>query len=185
MRQLGMIVILLLMTNPSFAGLFGELSLFYGTDNFTTSSSVQNGKSHYALDLFANLENKYRFFGGFHVDQISVTDTGAVSTTFTSLNMGPMLMWIIDRKQTFSLAAGYHILSKGSYNDGSATQELTGTGLWASFGIMPEIDEHLFVGVKYNYASYNYTKSLVGSASSDIAYTRALVFPSLSLSWHY
>jgi hypothetical protein len=170
------------------AGLYGELNGFYNTDNFTTATSATYSKTYYALDIHSNLENKNRFYGGFHVDQVSFSEqsTPATTTTLTSLNMGPMLMWIMDHKKTYSLAVGYNVLAKGSYSvTGSQSAELSGSSLWGSLGIMPEIADNWFVGFRITYYNLTYTKSTTGSAATDVSYSRGLIFPTFGLAWRY
>lgn len=180
------LLILSLVTARTWAGLYGEFNGYFATDTFTTSSAAQYNKTFYALDLYANLENKHYLFAGFHVDQVAMTENNGTTTlTLTSMNMGPMFLWLMDKRKIFSLALGYNLVAKGSYNDGSSTAELVGTGLWSTLGAMPEIGENFYLGLKLNYYSLNYSRSIVGSASSDVAYTRTLVFPSVGFAWRY
>jgi hypothetical protein len=170
------------------AGLYGELNGLYNTDSFTTATTAAYSKTYYALDIHSNLENKNRFYGGFHVDQVTLTEqaTAATTTTLTSLNMGPMLMWVMDHKKTFSLSAGYNVLANGTYTvTGSQSATLTGSGLWASLGVMPEISDNWFIGFRLTYYSLSYAKSTTGSAAADVSYSRTLIFPTFGLAWRY
>lgn len=184
----------LIMTMISFwtlfaqAGVYAELNGLYSTDTFTRTTSSSNSKTYYALDIHANLENKERFYAGFHVDQISlIEDDGSGSqSTLTSLNMGPMFMWVMDRKKTFSLALGYNLLANGTFTvTGSTSATLTGSGMWGSFGVMPEVAENWYLGFRLTYYSLSYTKSTVGSAASDVSYSRTLIYPTFALAWRY
>jgi len=176
----------LIFSSNAFAGLYSEFNGYFATDTFTTTATAQNSKTFYAVDIFANLESKKKFFAGFHVDQVALTDSnGTTTTTFSSLNMGPMFQWLMDKDRVFSFALGYNLLTKGTYNDGTTTTELTGTGLWATLAAMPEITETFYLGLKLNYYSLNYTKAVVVTTSSDVAYARTLIFPSISFGWRY
>ena len=166
------------------AGLYGTVDALYTTDAFTTTTNADHSRTYIALDLIANIDNNYKYYAGFHVHQYAFTDTmGTTKSSLSSLDMGPFLKWVIDRKRTFALSLGYNILATGSYNNGSQNAELSGTSILASFDITPEVSENLYIGVKFNYLAMSYAKSVVGSASSDVSYSRTVIFPSLSISW--
>jgi hypothetical protein len=169
---------------PCFAGIYGEVNGYYNTDTFVTSSTSSSSKTFYGLDIYANLETKHYLFAGFHVDQVGITDNnGTTTSTFSSQNMGPMFLWLIDKRKIYSLALGYDLVAKGTYDSGSSNSKLSGTGIFATFAAMPEVAENFYIGIKLNYYSLSYSKSEVGSASSDVSYSRSLIFPSISFAW--
>lgn len=170
------------------AGMYAEVNGFFSTDTFVTGTNAAYSKTYYALDIHSNLEAKARFYAGFHVDQIATSEefsAGSVAT-LTSLNMGPMAMWIMDHRKTFSVSAGYNVIANGVYTPagGSATT-LTGSGLWGTFGVTPEVAENVYVGVRLNYYSLTYIKATTGSSASDVSYSRAMIFPTFSFAWRY
>lgn len=176
--------LIFVMASTAQAGLYGSVDALYLTDSFSTASTADHSRTYYALDLIANLDNKNTYYAGFHVHQYAFSDTmGTTKSTLSSLDMGPFLKWVIDRKHTYALSLGYNILASGSYNNGSSTSDLTGTSILASFDITPEVSENLFIGVKFNYYAISYNKSVTTSTSSDVSYTRNVIFPSLSISW--
>ncbi|MEZ0391854.1 MAG: hypothetical protein ACAH59_06545 [Pseudobdellovibrionaceae bacterium] len=171
---------------PVFAGLYGEFNGFYMTDTFVQDTTSQNSKTFYALDVYANLENKHFLFGGFHVDQVNLQENdGTTTKTLTSLNMGPMLLWVIGKSKIFSWSVGYNLVANGTYNDGTSEKTLTGTGVHSTISAMPEIAENFYLGLKLNYYSLNYNKSVVDNSSSDVTYSRTLIFPSFGMAWRY
>ncbi len=170
------------------AGIYAELNGLYGSDTFTTTTNASYSKTYYALDIHANLENKARFYGGFHVDQVNFTEqpNSSTTTTMSSLNMGPMFMWVMDHKKTYSLAAGYNLLANGSLTTtGSNSTTLSGSGLWGSFGVMPEISDNLYIGFRLTYQSFTFNKATTGGATTDVSYARSLIFPTFALAWRY
>jgi len=183
-----LLILLSLLSVAAHAGVYGEVNGYYSSDIFTTATTATNSKTYYSLDIHSNLENKSRFYAGFHVDQVNlIEENGAASSsTLTSLNMGPMAMWVIDHRKTFSLAAGYNLLANGTYTvTGSSAATLTGTSLWGSFGVMPEVTDNLYIGFRVTYYSLSYAKSTTGAAAADVAYTRNLIFPAFALAWRY
>jgi hypothetical protein len=174
----------LLLTQVALAGLHGEVNTFYATDSFKAETSSSESKTYYSFDIYANLNSKGTYFAGFHLDQVALQETAASSTArLTSLNMGPMVMWLMDRKKEYGLSLGYNIVANGAYTTSSASTTLSGTGLFVSFSAMPEISENFYVGLKLNYYSLSFSRSIDGSTVSPVSFTRTLIFPSLSLAW--
>lgn len=183
MKSIGFLSILLV-ASRAYAGLFGELNLFYNTDTFATDTTSTSSKTFYALDIYANLESKHYLFAGFHVDQVNLQESpSGTQTSFSSQNMGPMFLWLIDKRKTYSFAAGYNLVAKGSYNNGTQTETLAGTGIFATIAAMPEVAENFFIGIKLNYYSLSYPKSTVDTTTTDVSYSRTLIFPSISMAW--
>jgi len=164
------------------AGLYGEFDGTYLSDTFTTTTSTASSRTYYGLNIIANLDSKERFYGGFHVSQMSFSDT---TTTMSSLDMGPMLVWVLSQKNTLSLELGVNVTASGQYVHGSTTEALTGMSYYASMGVMPEIFEDWYVGFRLYYYSMAYSKSVVLTTSTDVSYTRAFIFPTFSISWRH
>lgn len=174
--------------SQSSAAIFAEIDGIYTSDTFTTATDATYKKTFYSFDLFANLTSKYTVFAGFHLDQINFSEQPTASTEYslTSQNMGVMLMWVMDKAGTYSLSAGYNLVQKGSYTTtGASETTLDGTGYWGTFGIMPEVAENLYLGVKFLYYQASYSKKLVGTTSSDVSYSRSFISPILGLSFRY
>lgn len=178
------LVFTLLIASRAFGGLYGELNAFFNTDSFTTTTSNSNSKMFYALDIYANLESKHYLFAGFHVDQVNFQETvSSTQTSLTSLNMGPMFLWVMDRQKTYSLSLGYNLVAKGTYAIGSSSEAVTGTGIFATLSAMPQLSENFYFGIKLNYYSLSYSQSTVGTTATPVSYSRSLIFPSIGLSW--
>lgn len=187
MRKL-FIFFAILFSNQSFASLFLEMDGLYLTDTFTTSTTASNSKTFYSFDIYANLDSKKTLLAGFHVDQLSFIESPTSTTTYTltSQNMGLMGMWVIGKNGTYSLSGGYSLVANGSYAiTGSSTATLTGTSIWSSFGVMPEVAENLYMGFKILYYSVSYSKSTVSTTASDVSYNRTFILPIFGLSWRY
>lgn len=156
----------------------------YLSDEFVTSSTSQYSKTFYNGNLLFSIDNKERLYVGFHAHQISFEEqVPTARTSLTSLDMGPYIMAYLDRRRFFSLGFGYNLLVNGTYSSGSSNQTLTGTSLMATIGASPEIGKDIYVGFDLNYVKVDYDKSTVGSAVSDVSYTRTFILPTISLLW--
>lgn len=174
-----------LVTIQSFARLSLMSSVFYAAESSTTATTTSAGRQYYSFDGFANFDSKGQFLGGFHVHQISMTDTATSTTTYSSLDMGPSIMWVPDKKGNFSVYAAYNVSAKGSYQAGGATttSEWTGTSILGSIGVQPEVGKSIRVGVLLNYYSASYSREIVSESATTVSYSRSWIFPSLVVSW--
>lgn len=175
----------ILMTSfRSWAGLYPELALFTVSDSFTASTSSTDSSQFFAFDLLAGLDNKSRFYAGFRVHQLSFSSESSTATeTFSTQDMGPFLLWAIDDKKIFSLSAGFSVIASGLYSNGTSDSELSGSGYFASFGVMPEISDDWYLGVRLNYVASNYDREVIGSTSSAVGYSRTFLFPSINFTY--
>lgn len=185
LRIIYLSIIVLLPINVQ-AALSVGLDGFINTDDFKSTQTSANSKSFYSLSFLANLDNKKQFYAGFHVGQVSVTETsGSTTTAFSSLDMGPFIAYMFDQKGSFSLTIGYNVTATGTYNDGTNLANWSGTSILTSFGVMPSFGENFYLGFKINYYSVSYSKEVVSTTASDISYTRALIYPTFGMAWRY
>lgn len=174
----------LLFSSQSFAGVWGELNGFYNSDSFLADEDATFTQTYYNLDVFANLDNNYTFYAGFHVHQLATTSdvTGATDNSFSTLDMGPMLMYVIDQKRIFTMTANFNVIAKAT-NDGSQTANWSGTSMLLSLGVTPEIKDGWYAGFRLNYYSASYSDQTVGSAASTVSHSRTMIFPTFVLSY--
>lgn len=166
------------------AGLYASVDGLYLSDSFTTATSASYSRTNYGFDLMVNVDQNHYWYTGFHANQFAAQDSQSSTTTqLSSLDMGPFVKWVVDRRRVMVVGAGFNVISKGTYSTGSANSELTGTSLLGSLEIAPEVSENWHIGVKFSYYSIGYTKSTSTSSASDISYSRNLIFPSLVISF--
>lgn len=170
------------------SAVFAEANGLYLTDTFKNSSDASYSKSFYMLDVFANLENKKKWYAGLHVDQINFSENPTTSTsyTLTSTNLGIMFLYLLDKDGTFSVSAGYSLVANGTYQaTGASELKLSGSNYWVTLGVMPQVAENLYMGLRWAYYVVSYNKSTVGSTATDVSYSRTLMMPLLGISWRY
>lgn len=180
--------ILLFCAQNSSAALFAELSGISLTDASSTTVESSYSKLYYSLDIYANLDTKKTLFAGFHYDQISFTDQATAASTYglTSQDMGLMGMWIMDKAGTYSLTLGYNLIQTGSLTaTGATAADLSGSAYWGSLGIMPQLGNSFYAGIKLLYYQANYNKKTVGSTFTDVSYSRTFMLPVFSMSFRY
>lgn len=167
------------------AGLWGELGFYMGNDGLESASSASSSRSYYNFDMYGNLDNNNKYFLGFHVHQMgwSSSQGNADEEQFSTMDMGPSFMWVIDEKQRFDVYFAYNVSAKATYNDGTDEASLKGTSFLASIGFQPEIKEPWRIGFRLNYYSATFTERRVDGDATDVSYTRTWMYPSIVFSY--
>ena len=177
-----LIVVTLLISSHSQAGLLLDVGGFYLSDDLMGSSSptTTTSKNFYNLGLLFTIQK--RFWGGWSYSGIGQTDSASgVTTTFNSQDTGPYIKWQFGRNQNYSVSGVFNILSRATYSNGTVIEKWEGTSYLLQFAYMPEVDEGLHIGGSVNYYGANYTKKSVSGVESSATNTKSSIFPMLNL----
>lgn len=189
MKKITIFCLILIFSNYARAFLLDINSgILQGSFNHITDQS--SSKSVNSMGMFASLsktDTGSGLFIGWYMSALAIKDVfpGSINNTLNSSDMGPALRWQIDAKKITSLTFAYGILCKGSFNDGTTDESLSGESLLVKFAVEPEIGDKFFLGVGLNYYSANYKTSVTNSIQSEVGYKNTLIFPSLSFSFRY
>lgn len=161
------------------AGILLEVGGTYLSDDLSASSSKSSTKYFYNVGALFSFTKT--LWGGWNYSGISQSESGTVSTDYSSQDTGPYLKWQFGRSELFSLSAAYNIVSRGVYKSGSPSESWEGTSYWLQFAVSPEVTEGLHIGASLNYYNANYTKKTVSHVESSASYSKSWVFPMLTL----
>ena len=177
-----LIVLLCLMTAPK-ASAFAELNLFYFNDALSSTSTASNNRTYIDVAAGFAIDSKKRYNIGWNYTIHTATDAnGAAKTTYSSTQMGPRFVWILDRNNSWSLGVGLYLISKAKFDDGAGnTPEWRGMAYKFDIGYNFPVSESFFFGTRLNYSSATFNEQIVNSASySNVSYSRSGIYPSLS-----
>jgi hypothetical protein len=164
------------------ASAFAELNLFYFNDSLTNSTSASNNRTYIDVAAGFAIDSKKRYNIGWNYTTQTATDSsGAVTTKYSSTQMGPRFVWILDKDSTWSLGLGLLLISKAKFDDGAGnTPEWRGTAYKIDIGYNFPISESFFFGLRLNYSTATFNEQIVNSASlSNVSYSRSGIYPSL------
>lgn len=187
MKSLFVFLSILLLVESTWANIVTDLSGYYESDSFTTATTAEYSKTYYSLDVLFNVDKDTNIFSGFHAHQISLSEkpsAAVAATTLSSTDLGAVLLYYFNKKRNFFISAGYNISVNGKYSTGSANSDLTGSSIDASLGYVIDFSDNISLGLKWSYINVSYTKSIVSNVTSDVSYSRVLVFPALTFVWH-
>jgi hypothetical protein len=164
------------------ANAFAELNVFYTSEASSSGSTVNRGRTFIEGTLGFRVDKAGQYLVGWGFASHSVADSAASSETYSSTQMGPRFLWMIDKSKNWSVGLAYYIVTTGSYSAGGGSSESwKGTALHADFGYNLPLDDRLFFSVRYNYSSATYTERLVDStAYSAVSYSKTFIYPSLA-----
>lgn len=140
----------------------------------------------FALGL--GVDKKEHYIVGWNVGYTSATDdVASVNTTYTVTEMGPKFGMFFDKDRFWSIWATYNLVVNGTYSTaGGAAETWRGTSIKIELGVTPALDTEYYAGVKLIYHSETFVESLIGSTNySQVAYSRAMIYPALNFSARY
>lgn len=181
----GMTVGLFLATSMlcSRAHAFVELNTFYFSQAESTATTSNSSRTFIEGTLGYRIDKAGQFLVGWGVASHSQSDSGTASTSYSSFQMGPRFLWMIDRAKNWSFGFAYYIVTKATYDSGAGSGGETwkGTAMHFDAGYNLPVSDQFFVAIRLNYSMASYTEKLVGSTTySTIGYTKNYIYPSLA-----
>ena len=164
-----------------------DTGLFYFTDAFTAASDASNSRTFIDVAATINIDKKGFYIVGWSYGILQATDESSSEVTYSLTEMGPIFGYYFDRAKAWPILLVYNLQATADYDTGSgSSQSLRGTSYRASFGYRPLISESLHIGMFLNYHTASFSESLVGSSTfSTVSYSRAVIYPSLTISYDF
>lgn len=166
-----------------------DLNLNNSTDALKTTSDSNISKQFYSLGLFGDIgKTNYGsfYFGWYAISFAQKNEMGtSESETYSTLDMGPVFRWSMDRRRIFSLSLMYAVSCKGKYKSASLDETISGSSYFIKISMEPDVTDSLSLGVSFNYYTSSYNLSVSNSTESTISYTNNSMFPSLSLNYRF
>jgi hypothetical protein len=173
---------LLVFTASERASAFVEVNGFFFNDTLTIGTTNSTSRMIFEGAIGFAVDRKKRYNVGWNYSMHSATDKTTTTAKYTASQMGPRLLWILDKKGNWSAGFGYYLVSKAKYDDGQGNApEWKGSAFKVDAGYNYEISENFFAGIRLNYSSASYSEQLVQSTTySNVSYKRSMIYPSLS-----
>lgn len=188
MRVLALLCLLFL-ARPSAAVLpVFEANVFYFSDAFGYSEATKSyGRTFWDIMVGMPLNKKGYWVLGWNYDSMSFTDTpGDTPETLTITDMGPKLMYYIDKERTWVIGLTYNLITKGAYNGGAETTEMRGTSLRAEFGYTPHMTENLLMGAKLNYYKASLIEEVINQTELvKTTNSRTAIYPVFTIVYRF
>ncbi len=181
-------IVFIIFAGMAQAQAYVELNGFYTSDALTvTGGSAASGRTYFEGAIGFEIDKKGRYLVGWGYASFSTTDTsGGTTTTYSSSQMGPRFLWIIDKKKNWSLGLAYYLVTTGSYApSGGTSEQWKGTALKADFGYNFPVTEKFHLGLRMNYSSATYTEKFVGEAYTKVSNTKSAIYPSVYSIWYW
>lgn len=159
-----------------------DVDIFYFSDGFIYSSTTKTyTRTFWDVMLGIPVAAKKRFILGWNYDSYGLVDNpGGSPTTLTITDMGPKLMYYLNKDQSWVIAFTYGLINKGSYSSGGAATVLQGSSMRGELGYVPQISESFSVGAKLNYYKATFTEQIANQTTiTKVTDSRTLIYPSL------
>lgn len=175
-------LILLLLSLPMQTFGFVELNAFYFSQAETTATTSAAANTFLEAALGFRVDRPGQYLVGWGYASHSVTTSGSSTTTYTSTQMGPRFLWMIDKQKTWSLGFAYYLVTTASYSSGGASSDTwKGTALHVDGGYNLPVGDSFFACLRLNYSAASYAEQLAGGTTySTISYSKTYIYPSIA-----
>lgn len=164
-----------------------DVNLFYFTDTLTYSSANSDYKrTFYDLMVGVPLTKSRRIVIGWNYASMTYSDNPGTETSLKITDMGPKLMYYLNKDRTWVVAFTYNLISTGTYSSGGTETELRGTSMKVEAGYMPEMWEDILMGAKLNYYKATFKEEVTNQTSlSQVSNSRTSIYPSFSFTFRF
>lgn len=160
-----------------------DLNVFYFSDSFTYSSVNSSYKrTFYDLMVGFGLTKKKSFVLGWDYSSMTFSDNPGTETSLKITDMGPKVMWYMDKERTWVVGFSYYLITKGDYSSGSTTTELRGSAMRGELGYLPMMWDGIMIGAKLNYYKATLKEEITNqTALAQVSNSRTVIYPSFAM----
>ena len=164
-----------------------DANIFYFSDTFTYSSTTTTVKrTMWDFCLCMNLSKKGQLVLGWNYDSMAFDDNPGTATKLTVSDMGPKIIYYVNKDRTIPIGFTYDLITKGQYTAGTAQAvELRGSAMKVDFGYTPEISEGFLMGFKFNYYKPSFAESVQNTTITKTTNSRAVIYPTFSMTYRF
>lgn len=157
-----------------------EFNAFYLSDSLATTETVASTKMFIEGAVGFSIDRKGTYLVGWNYSLYSTSDSSTTTDTYSSSQMGPRFLFMLDKGHNWSLGLGYYLVTTATFSSGAGgEQKWKGTALKADIGYSMDVSESVKFGVRMNYSSASYSEQLVGETDySVVTNSRSHIFPS-------
>jgi hypothetical protein len=187
MKHLALIIICLFVSGfARQAHAYIELNSFYSSEGLTTDSTTAATRMIIEGSIGFGIDKNRRYNVGWAYAMHSSTDSGSAEVTYSSAQMGPRFIYMIDRDKRWSLGLGYYLVSSATFKGSGSEEKWKGTVIKADLGYNFPLSDDFFLGLRVNYSGATYTERLVGDTDyTKVSYTRTAMYPSIYLYYSF
>lgn len=163
------------------ADAFIELNTFYFSEAETTAATSNSNRTFLEGTVGYRIDKAGQYLVGWGVASHSQTVSATASTTYSSLQMGPRFLWLIDKSKNWSIGLAYYIVTKATYDNGSGAETWKGAAYHFDAGYNLPVNDSFYLAVRLNYSLSSYNEKLVGATTySTVSYSKSFIYPSLA-----
>lgn len=124
---------------------------------------------------------------GWDYSSMTFSDNPGTEESLKVTDMGPKLLWYIDKDRTWVVGFTYFLITKGSYTAAGASEtELRGSSMKGEFGYLPQMWENVFIGAKLNYYKGSFKEEITNNTSlAQVTDSRTVIYPSFSMTFRW
>ncbi len=172
---------------PSQSQAYVELNTFYFSEALSNGSSQTMSRMFIEGTLGFAIDRKGVYLVGWNYSMFTTSDVATATTAYSSTQMGPRFVMMIDKHRQWSVGLGYNLVTSATYTDGGGTSEKwKGSALKFDIGYSFELSEATMLGLRLNYSSASFIEKLASETDySVVSYTKTHMYPSCYFIWFF
>ncbi|MGE3759141.1 MAG: hypothetical protein AB7H97_15365 [Pseudobdellovibrionaceae bacterium] len=175
-----LVLIGFLFSSNAYAG-FLEFNAFYFADTMNMTEASTTNRTFFELAVGFSMDKKGDYLVGWNYGSYTATDTSTTTASYSSTQMGPRFLFMLNKAKTWSLGTTYNLVTSAKYSPGGSGVDTTwkGTGIKVDVGYNFDLSGTL-IGIRLNYASGSYNEEITGgTALGAVSYSRNFIYPSI------
>lgn len=155
-----------------------DTNMMYFSDTATLADTTTTSRTQYDLGIGFAIRKNYLFmlsYGSFNS-----SDATSTTTTFACTNMGIRFGMYFGQGRGWYTSLDYGIKATVTYS-GTSSEEYRGTSLKYDLGRLFWLGDSMALGLKLVYYAPSFNEKVVSSTLTTVSYTRATIYPGLSL----
>lgn len=180
-------LVLLLCPALSHASFLINYGLNYSSEKDTTTNSQDYDKKRtfHKIFLGASVNGRKTLYFGWNVNSwsSSLKAGTAAESKYSSLEMGPAVLWYLNDNFNWYLTAVWSPYAKGTRNKGGTSRDFNGSNTGFGLGYRFKLSGAVGLGASIQYQTLSLKEEKVGSASSNVSDKVTHLMPMLELSF--
>jgi hypothetical protein len=160
---------------------------FYFSDSFVYSNSTSTtGRTFYDFTAGIALTDKKMIYLGWNYDSYTFSDNPGTAKTLNISDMGPKLIFYIDKDRTWVVALTYNLITNASYSSGATSSTLQGYSYRAEAGYTIHMTEAFLMGAKLNYYTATFAHEVTNTTTINaVSDSRTVIYPSFAFTYRF
>lgn len=166
------------------AGLLFDLGMAFENSSYQFADKGSIARTGFGGGIYFQASKKWWI--GWNVFSASFASTMENDkVNYSSTEMGPSFKYEWGSDQIYFFKGTYNLNIESTATIGSSAEKIQGSSYLVGFGVQPQINDSVRLGISFNYYSGSHAKKVVNNVQSTVSYSNSWIYPSINLSFQF